>query len=93
MQQVTCIQKRDAAAVAGDAIGELPACLPTTSLQATTALLSNKVPNMLTEHHDDETILEIEKLLRFCMQNMITVSLISTTYIQQQQIAKHKVGT
>ena len=29
MQQVTCIQKRDAAATAGDAIGELPACLPT----------------------------------------------------------------
>ena len=59
MQQVTCIQKRDAAAAAGDAIGELPACLPTylpTSLQATTALLSNKVPNMLTEH--DETILD-----------------------------------
>lgn len=69
MQQVTCIQKRDAAAAAGDAIGELPACAPTYLLHCelnTTALLSNKVPNMLTEH-DDETILEIEKLLRFCM--------------------------
>ena len=67
MQQVTCIQKRDAAAAAaaGDAIGELPAYLPT-SLQATTALLSNKVPNMLTEH-DDETmkLIYFEKSTKF----------------------------
>ena len=65
MQQVTSIQKRDAAAAAaGDAIGELPAYLPT-SLQATTALLSNKVPNMLTEHNETIKFIYSEKATKF----------------------------
>ena len=65
MQQVTSIQKRDAAAAAaGDAIGELPAYL-LTSLQATTALLSNKVPNMLTEHNETIKFIYSENATKF----------------------------